>query len=106
MFATISEPPAGQASPHLAAAEATPSQPISARNGQLYGVDGQPLTIKGVNWFGFETSVTAVHGLWQVLLMPLACGLICSAACRGCTRFGGYFYSRHGLLHSHGSVYL
>ena len=61
------EPP-GLAQPHLAEAAA---QPVSARDGQLYGVDGQPLTIKGVNWFGFETSVTAVHGLWQV--SPLSC---------------------------------
>ncbi|BDA41274.1 probable endoglucanase E1 [Coccomyxa sp. Obi] len=46
-----------------AATEAT--QPISIQNGHIYGVDGMPLTIKGVNWFGFETAVTVVHGLWQ-----------------------------------------
>ena len=56
------EPP-GLVQPHLAESA---TQPVSARNGQLYGVDGKALTIKGVNWFGFETSVTAVHGLWQV----------------------------------------
>lgn len=41
------------------------AQPISVQNGHIYGVDGMPLTIKGVNWFGFETAVTVVHGLWQ-----------------------------------------
>lgn len=46
-----------------AATEAT--QPITVQNGHIYGVDGMPLTIKGVNWFGFETAVTVVHGLWQ-----------------------------------------
>lgn len=46
-----------------AAIEAT--QPISIKDGKILGVDGMPLAIKGVNWFGFETAVTAVHGLWQ-----------------------------------------
>ena len=55
--------PPGLAEPHLAEAAA---QPVSARDGQLYGVDREALAIRGVNWFGFETSVTAVHGLWQV----------------------------------------
>ena len=29
------------------------------------GADGEPLTIKGINWFGFETSSTMMDGLWQ-----------------------------------------
>lgn len=40
--------------PQLAAraesASAEAEQPISIRNGQLYGVDGQPLVLKGINW--------------------------------------------------------
>jgi hypothetical protein len=40
-------------------------QPLSTKKGKLIGVDGLPLSIKGVNWFGFETAVTVVHGLWQ-----------------------------------------
>lgn len=40
-------------------------QPVSISNGQLIGIDGLPLSVKGVNWFGFETAVTTVHGLWQ-----------------------------------------
>lgn len=31
----------------------------------LAGADGEPLTIKGINWFGFETSSTMMDGLWQ-----------------------------------------
>lgn len=33
---------------------------------QFTGADGNPLAIKGVNWFGFETDATMVGGLWQV----------------------------------------
>ena len=29
------------------------------------GANGETLTIKGVNWFGFETSSTMTDGLWQ-----------------------------------------
>ncbi len=29
------------------------------------GANGESLTIKGVNWFGFETSSTMMDGLWQ-----------------------------------------
>ena len=47
------------------AQEEASTQPIKAVNGQLYGIDGLPLTIKGVNWFGFETSSTMMQGLWQ-----------------------------------------
>ncbi len=39
--------------------------PLSVSNGQLLGTDGQPVTLKGVNWFGFETSNTLMDGLWQ-----------------------------------------
>ena len=33
-------------------------------NGQIIGLDGQPLTLWGINWFGFETGTTMVDGLW------------------------------------------
>jgi hypothetical protein len=51
----------------IAATEAAieSSQPVSIQDGQILGIDGVPLTIKGVNWFGFETAITVVHGLWQ-----------------------------------------
>ena len=29
------------------------------------GTSGEPLTIKGINWFGFETSSAMMDGLWQ-----------------------------------------
>ena len=41
-------------------------QPISANGETFYGINGQPMALMGVNWFGFETSATAVAGLWQV----------------------------------------
>ena len=39
--------------------------PLSVSNGQFFGTDGGPITLKGVNWFGFETSNTMMDGLWQ-----------------------------------------
>ncbi|EIE18857.1 hypothetical protein COCSUDRAFT_59785 [Coccomyxa subellipsoidea C-169] len=33
-------------------------------NGQIIGVDGQPLQLWGINWFGFETGTTFLDGLW------------------------------------------
>ncbi|CAL5222764.1 g5176 [Coccomyxa viridis] len=39
--------------------------PLSVSNGQFFGTDGGPITLKGVNWFGFETSNTLMDGLWQ-----------------------------------------
>ena len=41
-------------------------QPISVSGQTFYGIDGKPMSLMGVNWFGFETSATAVAGLWQV----------------------------------------
>lgn len=29
------------------------------------GTSGEPLNIKGINWFGFETSSAMMDGLWQ-----------------------------------------
>jgi aryl-phospho-beta-D-glucosidase BglC (GH1 family) len=39
-------------------------KPVSTRGAQLIGVDGAPLTIKGVNWFGYENGQTNPDGLW------------------------------------------
>ena len=43
-----------------------PQVPLSTSNRIFYGTDGQATPLMGVNWFGFETSATAVAGLWQV----------------------------------------
>ncbi|KAK9803427.1 hypothetical protein WJX72_011774 [[Myrmecia] bisecta] len=40
-------------------------QPMTTLDGQLLGVDGNPVYLHGVNWFGFELSTTMVDGLWQ-----------------------------------------
>ena len=39
-------------------------KPVSTKDAQFVGVDGAPLTIKGLNWFGFENGQTIVDGLW------------------------------------------
>lgn len=36
----------------------------SAQNGGLVDAHGNPLQLRGVNWFGFETETHAPHGLW------------------------------------------
>ncbi|BDA45059.1 hypothetical protein COCOBI_06-5390 [Coccomyxa sp. Obi] len=38
---------------------------LSVQDGQFYGTDGLPVSFKGLNWFGFETSATMVAGLWE-----------------------------------------
>lgn len=39
-------------------------QAATTKDGVIYGVDGQPLQLHGVNWFGFETGSTFVDGLY------------------------------------------
>lgn len=29
---------------------------LTVQDGQFYGTDGKPVSFKGLNWFGFETS--------------------------------------------------
>jgi endoglucanase len=42
---------------------------FSAKNGRIYtGDDKKPISIKGINWFGFETSDFALQGLSSVNL--------------------------------------
>ena len=43
------------------------SMEFFAKDGRIYQGD-QPISIKGINWFGFETSDYALHGLWSVNL--------------------------------------
>ncbi|CAL5222694.1 g5095 [Coccomyxa viridis] len=60
------KPPAPNTPPqlHQAFQPQDGARPISASAGQLYGTDGNPVVLKGLNWFGFETSATMVAGLW------------------------------------------
>lgn len=44
---------------------------LTTVNGQIIGVDGQPLQLWGINWFGFETGTTMVDGLWAGMLAYL-----------------------------------
>lgn len=37
---------------------------LTAREGKLYNSASEPIRLTGVNWFGFETSNLAPHGLW------------------------------------------
>lgn len=54
------------------------TQPVSVEGTQLLGVDGEPLVLKGINWFGFEEPGNSmVDGLWQVNL-PYSCDNCCS----------------------------
>ena len=42
------------------------SQPVSVSGTQIIGVDGKPLHIRGLNYFGFDNGNTAPDGIWQV----------------------------------------
>eukprot|EP00891_Asterochloris_glomerata_P009180 jgi/Astpho2/9180/fgenesh1_pg.00137_%23_8_t len=39
-------------------------QHTTTRDGQIIGVDGVPIDLKGVAWFGFDDGSTMVDGLW------------------------------------------
>ena len=41
----------------------TQSTGYSVNNNKMYK-NGSPITLKGVNWFGFETETQSIHGLW------------------------------------------
>jgi aryl-phospho-beta-D-glucosidase BglC (GH1 family) len=43
---------------------ATTADYFHTSGNQILDVNGKPVTIAGVNWFGFETSTYVVHGLW------------------------------------------
>lgn len=38
---------------------------MSTRDGQIIGLDGQSLYIKGINYFGYETGNTFLDGYWH-----------------------------------------
>jgi len=48
--------------PGLASFQA--DRPLSIRDGAIIGVDGLPLVVKGINWFGYENGQTNPDGLW------------------------------------------
>jgi endoglucanase len=39
--------------------------PLSTRGSQIIDAAGQPVLLRGVNWFGIETEIHAPHGLWS-----------------------------------------
>lgn len=41
-----------------------PPLPLSTQGAQIVDADGNPVLLRGVNWFGMETSTHAPHGLW------------------------------------------
>jgi endoglucanase len=42
-----------------------------AKDGKILNEKGERTRIKGVNWFGFETNIYTVHGLWSVSMDSL-----------------------------------
>ena len=66
VLASASVPPPPQPSeetiPGLASFVA--ERPLTTRDGAIIGTDGKPLTVRGVNWFGYENGQTNPDGLW------------------------------------------
>ena len=42
-----------------------PTPPLATRGGSIIDAEGELVTLRGVNWFGFETETHVVHGLWS-----------------------------------------
>lgn len=42
----------------------TPALTLTTSGSQILRTSGEPVTIKAVNWFGFESANRIVHGLW------------------------------------------
>lgn len=38
--------------------------PLETRGGEIVDATGAPVVLRGVNWFGIETEIHVVHGLW------------------------------------------
>lgn len=55
-------PPSPPSPPSQGAIESAGS--LSTSNGQIIGVNGQPLRLQGLNYFGFDDGNTMVDGLW------------------------------------------
>jgi len=51
--------------PTTAAAAPTPRPPLATKGAQIVDATGRRAVLQGVNWFGFETSNHAPHGLWS-----------------------------------------
>jgi hypothetical protein len=49
--------------------QAMASFELFSKNGGIYDHDGNRVSIKGINWFGFETADFALHGLWCVNML-------------------------------------
>ncbi|WP_228035841.1 cellulase family glycosylhydrolase [Oculatella sp. LEGE 06141] len=49
---------------HVATASTVTSLPLTVRGTEIIDARGQPLGLRGVNWFGFETEFQVPHGLW------------------------------------------
>ena len=43
---------------------ALPPMPLSTQGAQIIDAEGNPVLLRGVNWFGIETETHAPHGLW------------------------------------------
>ena len=54
--------PAPPSPPSSGAIESAGS--LSTSNGQIIGVDGQAVTLQGLNYFGFDDGNTMIDGLW------------------------------------------
>ena len=51
--------------PVASAATSLPALPLSTSGRNIVDASGATITLQGVNWFGFETSNNAPHGLWS-----------------------------------------
>src|SRR6266508_3000551 len=63
MLQNCSRSATSQASP-LASSRPSPTPGLRAAAGALVDENGYEVCLTGVNWFGFETSTFAPHGLW------------------------------------------
>lgn len=51
--------------PVLVLAVATPALAgFRVQNGRIYDDNNNPVQLRGVNWFGFDTTGHVLHGLW------------------------------------------
>ncbi len=55
-------PQVTQAPPTGAKAES--ASKLTTKDGQIIGLDGKPLFLTGINYFGFETGNTFLDGFW------------------------------------------
>lgn len=40
-------------------------QPLTTRDGQIIGIDGEVIDLKGIAWFGFDDGNSMLDGLWE-----------------------------------------